>query len=142
MFGLLTPDRKKSLTQEAPTVPLGIAAPYPSHASFSGDEAHHAGAPRGEALSSPAFLPAMSQLPILIRNNGPLFISADDATRLRLTDHTGAEIPLPPGKGITLCRCGHSRRKPFCDASHRALGWDGTLDPSVFTPPGTEPPKP
>ncbi len=84
----------------------------------------------------------MSQLPILVRNNGPLFITADDAARLRLTDHTGAEIPIPAGKGITLCRCGLSKRKPFCDSSHRESGWDGSLNPSVFTLPPAEPPKP
>jgi CDGSH-type Zn-finger protein len=22
-----------------------------------------------------------------------------------------------------LCRCGHSANKPFCDSSHRRLGW-------------------
>lgn len=74
----------------------------------------------------------MSSLPILIRNNGPLFISAEDAANLRITDHTGALIALPEGKGITLCRCGLSKRKPFCDASHREHGWDGTLAPTVF----------
>lgn len=88
----------------------------------------------------------MSQLPILIRNNGPLFITAEDAARLVLTDHTGAVIPLPPGKGVTLCRCGASKRKPFCDASHREIGWDGTLAPAPAasppanaTPPSTDP---
>jgi CDGSH-type Zn-finger protein len=26
-----------------------------------------------------------------------------------------------------LCRCGHSKAKPFCDGSHRRLGWDETV---------------
>ena len=25
-----------------------------------------------------------------------------------------------------LCRCGHSKSKPFCDGSHRRLAWDET----------------
>lgn len=69
----------------------------------------------------------MSKLTITIRNNGPLFISAEDAEKVQLTDHAGAIIPLPAGKGISLCRCGASQRKPFCDASHRTIGFDGTL---------------
>lgn len=24
---------------------------------------------------------------------------------------------------VYLCRCGHSRNKPFCDSSHRREGW-------------------
>lgn len=80
----------------------------------------------------------MSKLNITIRNNGPLFITADDAEKLQLTDHTGAVIPLPAGKGITLCRCGASKRKPFCDSSHKLIGFDGTLAP----PPEPAPPAP
>jgi CDGSH-type Zn-finger protein len=80
----------------------------------------------------------MSSLPIKIRENGPLFITAEDAARLALTDHTGAPIAIPEGKGISLCRCGASARKPFCDGSHRGIGFDGTCAPPV--PPA--PPQP
>lgn len=76
----------------------------------------------------------MSKLTITIRNNGPLFISAEDAEKVQLTDHTGTLIPLPVGKGISLCRCGASQRKPFCDASHRTIGFDGTLASSSIGP--------
>ncbi len=71
----------------------------------------------------------MSSLPIKIKNNGPLFIAVEDAARLSLTDHNGTPIELPVGKGIALCRCGASKRKPFCDASHKLIGFDGTLAP-------------
>ena len=78
----------------------------------------------------------MTPLTIKIKENAALFISAEDAANLVLTDHTGAPIVLPAGKGISLCRCGASKRKPFCDSSHRAIGFDGSLAP----PP--EPPAP
>ena len=28
-----------------------------------------------------------------------------------------------------LCRCGLSKNKPFCDASHKNIEWDGALCP-------------
>ena len=33
--------------------------------------------------------------------------------------------PLPTGKRYTLCRCGRSSTKPFCDESHEDQAWDG-----------------
>ena len=56
--------------------------------------------------------------PIVIRTreNGPLVIQG----AIKVLDHLGNEFALPVGKDtIALCRCGHSRNKPFCDASHR-----------------------
>jgi CDGSH-type Zn-finger protein len=37
------------------------------------------------------------------------------------------------GETYALCRCGQSRRKPFCDGAHRAAGFNGTetADPGV-----------
>lgn len=85
----------------------------------------------------------MSKLNITIRNNGPLFITAEDAARLQLTDHQGNVVPLPEGKGISLCRCGASKRKPFCDSSHRVIGFDGTFAPPPEpTPPAAPTPLP
>jgi CDGSH-type Zn-finger protein len=32
---------------------------------------------------------------------------------------------LPATKSYSLCRCGHSRRKPFCDGSHARIEFNG-----------------
>ena len=43
---------------------------------------------------------------------------------VRLIDAEGHEWQLEEGQTIALCRCGHSRTKPFCDKSHREEGFE------------------
>ena len=56
---------------------------------------------------------------IRVRQNGPYLVEGDDVT---LVDWNGNvwEIPKRP---FSLCRCGHSHRKPFCDGTHRHIGF-------------------
>lgn len=64
-------------------------------------------------------------LKITIRNNGPLAVDLTTG-ELELVDHEGNRVPLPEGKTtITLCRCGASTRKPFCDGTHSRIGFKG-----------------
>ncbi len=55
-----------------------------------------------------------------LRENGPYAFRAD----MRLA---GADI----GFRATLCRCGASKRKPFCDGSHNTLGFKATGEPET-----------
>jgi CDGSH-type Zn-finger protein len=56
---------------------------------------------------------------IRCRENGPYVVPA---ASVKVVDHLGHEFPLPAGKeNIALCRCGHSKSKPFCDGSHRTV---------------------
>ena len=51
--------------------------------------------------------------------NGPLQVRNIPA----LKNHDGETISTDAE--IYLCRCGHSRNKPFCDGSHKAAGFSG-----------------
>jgi len=60
--------------------------------------------------------------PIVIRcrENGPYVIQGP----VRLVDHQGQEILLPTDKPLlALCRCGASGKKPFCDGTHKQIGF-------------------
>jgi 3-phenylpropionate/trans-cinnamate dioxygenase ferredoxin subunit len=60
---------------------------------------------------------------IKVRLNGPYLVDLTQDTVV-ITDHEGNVIPLPEGKtSITLCRCGASTRKPFCDGQHSKVGF-------------------
>ncbi len=49
---------------------------------------------------------------ITIFENGPIYIPAG----INVKDHTGKLLKVNEDKYI--CRCGHSKNKPFCDGSH------------------------
>jgi CDGSH-type Zn-finger protein len=65
---------------------------------------------------------------IKVRKDGPYAVDLATGS-INLVDADGNEIPLPPlppGKTtITLCRCGASSRKPFCDGTHSKIGFKG-----------------
>jgi CDGSH-type Zn-finger protein len=72
----------------------------------------------------------MADVKIEIRKNGPYRIYGDVA----LVDHEGNPVPIPEnrrkvspeGKSwISLCRCGGSVVKPFCDGTHSRIGFIG-----------------
>ena len=56
---------------------------------------------------------------ITVRKNGSLLVEGDDVT---VVDWNGKEYPLAK-RPFTLCRCGASTRKPFCDGSHSRVGF-------------------
>jgi CDGSH-type Zn-finger protein len=56
---------------------------------------------------------------IRVRDDGPYKVTGE----VRLVDVEGKEIPYDRSRPLVLCRCGQSRDKPFCDASHREAGF-------------------
>jgi CDGSH-type Zn-finger protein len=61
----------------------------------------------------------VADVEIKVRANGPYKVTGP----VRIVDAEGRELVLPGGSAIVLCRCGHSQTKPFCDTSHRRVGF-------------------
>jgi len=61
----------------------------------------------------------VSEVTVKARANGPYRVEGP----VRIVDSDGNEFVLPEGRAIALCRCGHSRAKPFCDSSHKRVGF-------------------
>ena len=62
----------------------------------------------------------MGEFVIRVRENGPLIIQCP----VQVVDHTGNAFQIPIDKpAVALCRCGHSATKPFCDGSHKRVGF-------------------
>ena len=57
----------------------------------------------------------MDDVEIKVRDNGPYKVTGP----VRLIDAEGNVFAVEPGRSVALCRCGQSRTKPFCDASHK-----------------------
>jgi CDGSH-type Zn-finger protein/uncharacterized Fe-S cluster protein YjdI len=76
-----------------------------------------AGAAVGSAAAGAAATDALSPLSIVASPNGPLVI--EGAFTLRTSDGSAQHTAVK----ATLCRCGASGRKPFCDGSHRRIGF-------------------
>jgi CDGSH-type Zn-finger protein len=73
----------------------------------------------------------MSASKILVRNDGPLRVEGD----FEVVDMQGRVYGLPGRNAISLCRCGHSANKPFCDGSHKSVGFKDQQEARVLPPP-------
>ena len=71
---------------------------------------------------------------IEITENGPYMVSGNLPLQkeVMVPDDNGNPYEWQKGDSITaeeepyfLCRCGHSKHKPFCDDTHLAIGFDG-----------------
>ena len=61
----------------------------------------------------------MADVTITVRPNGPFRVEG----AVRLVDANGAEWDLTGKPAISLCRCGASTKKPFCDGMHSKIGF-------------------
>jgi CDGSH-type Zn-finger protein len=56
---------------------------------------------------------------IKIIPNGPYRVTGPT----KITDPQGNEIPIEDGRAVSLCRCGGSTNKPYCDGTHGRIGF-------------------
>lgn len=62
----------------------------------------------------------MADVTIRMRDNGPLLVEGP----FTLVDAEGNRFVLDASKpAIALCRCGESKKKPFCDGSHKTCAF-------------------
>ena len=68
---------------------------------------------------------------VTVNNNGPIRLEGD----FGIHDATGAAYGLAGRTVISLCRCGLSANKPFCDGSHARQGFESLCTAHELPPP-------
>jgi CDGSH-type Zn-finger protein len=72
----------------------------------------------------------MGATKITIRPDGPIRIEGD----FTIVDSEGREFGLGGRTAVSLCRCGHSASKPFCDGSHHTAGFRNQCEARELPP--------
>ena len=65
---------------------------------------------------------------VTVSNNGPFRLQADDPSELAIFDLAGNQFGLAGRTTISLCRCGLSENKPFCDGAHNRQGFQSICE--------------
>lgn len=74
----------------------------------------------------------MADVKIIVRNDGPLRVEGDD---IQIVDTDGKVFGLAGRTVVSLCRCGQSQNKPFCDGSHNKVGFKSACPARDLPPP-------
>ena len=77
----------------------------------------------------------MAPTRITVINNGSLRIEGD----FEIADQDGNVFGLAGRTRVTLCRCGQSSTKPFCDSTHKTCGFDSVVVARDLAPPAPKP---
>jgi len=72
---------------------------------------------------------------IICNNNGPLRITGN----MVIKDAQGRDFDLAGRTTISLCRCGGSSNKPFCDGTHNRNGFQSVVEARALPPPAPKP---
>lgn len=69
---------------------------------------------------------------ITVNDNGPLRIEGTDIV---IQDPSGKQFGLAGRTVVSLCRCGLSENKPFCDGQHGRQGFQSACPARDLPPP-------
>jgi len=72
---------------------------------------------------------------IVCNANGPLRITGNFVIK----DPQGNDFDLSGRTTISLCRCGQSANKPFCDGTHNRVGFQSVVEARKLPPPARKP---
>lgn len=72
---------------------------------------------------------------ITIRNNGSIRIEGE----FTIVDQEDRPFDLAGRTVISLCRCGGSSNKPFCDGTHNRCGFESVVEARALPPPAPKP---
>ena len=75
----------------------------------------------------------MADVKITVKTNGPYRIEG----AVKLVDLEGKEWDVSAKPAFSLCRCGHSANKPFCDGTHKTINFvaEDTAPKQAAAPP-------
>jgi len=65
----------------------------------------------------------MATTKITVLNNGSLRVEGD----FEIVDQDGKGFGLAGRTKLSLCRCGQSAKKPFCDGAHKTCAFDSMV---------------
>jgi CDGSH-type Zn-finger protein len=68
---------------------------------------------------------------VIIFNNGSIRLEGD----FTVYDADGNQFGLGGRTTVGLCRCGQSANKPFCDGSHKRVGFESMCPARELPPP-------
>jgi CDGSH-type Zn-finger protein len=72
---------------------------------------------------------------ITVNSNGSIRVEGE----FEILDPTGKAFGLAGRGVISLCRCGQSANKPFCDGSHKRVGFSDPVEARDLPPPQPKP---
>ncbi len=72
---------------------------------------------------------------ITVNNSGSLRVEGE----FEIVDQEGRPFGLAGRTRVTLCRCGHSATKPFCDGTHKSLPFESAVQAFDLPQPSPKP---
>jgi len=77
----------------------------------------------------------MAATKVTVLSNGSIRVEGE----FELLDQDGKAFGLAGRTRISLCRCGQSAKKPFCDGSHKSCGFESAVVAFDLEPPASKP---